>query len=92
MADLEKAIQLSPDDPEALYYRGYANYLKGDTDKAIADYDLTLKSDSHFAEAHFQKAMIALDKNDPEKALLEYKEVIGINAAAARRVQKLGPA
>ena len=36
--DLNKAIELEPEDAKAYLNRGYAYFQKGDYDQAIADY------------------------------------------------------
>ena len=47
-----------PDDYEAFFCRGDVYVLKGDLDKAIADYDQAIKLDPAFAEAYFNRALV----------------------------------
>ena len=57
MTDLNKAIELMPEDYEALFCRGWLYAIQGDLDKALADYDQAIKLDPAFAEAHFNRAL-----------------------------------
>ncbi len=89
---MNEAIKLVPEDDAAFFYRGYAQALKGDFDKALADYDQAIKLDANYAEAYFNRAVVYAAKNDMDKALADYKEVIGLDPRTAEAYKDWGRA
>ncbi len=79
MTDLNKAIELNPDDYEALLRRGCAYAIKGDLDKALTDFDQAITLDSAFAEAYFNRALAHAAKNEIDKATADYRQLIQLD-------------
>ena len=50
LADLNKALELTPNDPLALYLRGFAHFKQGRTDAAKADYEKALRLNPELGE------------------------------------------
>ncbi|MEA3105673.1 MAG: hypothetical protein QOI88_278 [Gammaproteobacteria bacterium] len=75
LADLSKAIGLSPDEPEFYYQRAETYSASGQADRALADYDhvLTLKQD--FLPAYIPRAEIKLAKGDMPAAVADLEAV-----------------
>ncbi|MCE7869631.1 tetratricopeptide repeat protein [bacterium CPR1] len=57
ISDLDKALQLDPENPEALYYRGCAYLFKGDSKQAIKDYDRFLKLQTESGAGYFYRGL-----------------------------------
>jgi len=76
MTDLNEAVKLGPDDYEAVFRRGCTWAVKGDLDKAVADYDAALKLDPAFAEARFNRALAYVAKDDMDRASADYREAV----------------
>jgi tetratricopeptide (TPR) repeat protein len=75
LADLSKAIELSPNEPEFYYQRAETYSASSQTDRALKDYDrvLTLKQD--FLPAYIPRAEIELAKGDMPTALADLEAV-----------------
>jgi len=75
LADLSKAIELSPGEPEYYYQRANAYWASGQADLALTDYDhvLTLKQD--FLPAYTPRAEIKLAKKDTPAAIVDLEAV-----------------
>jgi tetratricopeptide (TPR) repeat protein/predicted aspartyl protease len=75
LADLSKAIELSPNDPEFYYQRAEAYSASGQMDRALTDYNrlLTLKRD--FLPAYIPRAEIELAKGDVPAAIADLEAV-----------------
>jgi tetratricopeptide (TPR) repeat protein len=75
LADLSKAIELSPNEPEFYYQRAETYSASGQTDRALADYNrvLTLKRD--FLPAYIPRAEIKLTKGDMPAAIADLEAV-----------------
>jgi tetratricopeptide (TPR) repeat protein/predicted aspartyl protease len=75
LADLSKAIEASPNDPEFYYQRAGAYTASGQMDRALTDYDrvLTLKRD--FLPAYIPRAEIELAKGDMPAAIADLEAV-----------------
>jgi tetratricopeptide (TPR) repeat protein/predicted aspartyl protease len=75
LADLSKAIELSPHEAEFYYQRAETYSASGQADRALADYNrvLTLKQD--FLPAYIPRAEIELAKDDMPAAVADLEAV-----------------
>jgi tetratricopeptide (TPR) repeat protein/predicted aspartyl protease len=75
LAELSKAIEQSPNEPEFYYQRAEAYSASGQMDRALTDYDrvLTLKLD--FLPAYIPRAEIKLAKDDMSAAIADLEAV-----------------
>jgi len=64
LADLSKAIELSPDDPEYYYQRADTYRASGQADLALADYDRVILLKQDYLPAYIPRAEIKLAKRD----------------------------
>jgi tetratricopeptide (TPR) repeat protein len=75
IAKLTRAINRSPS-PDAYYNRGLANYLSGNMQPAIDDWNRTLTLDPGSAMALRQRANAFVQTGDAARALLDYNRAI----------------
>lgn len=74
------AISLRPRSTEALYNRGLFLQNIGELNKATGDYNVILKLDPKYADAHYNIGYIALVyKKDYPKAIEQFSEAIRLN-------------
>lgn len=79
-ADIEKALELAPDMPEAHYALGNIHlFLTGELKKAIGKYDDTLRLKPGFFFGYYNRATAAFRLKNHDKALLDYGKAIKIN-------------
>ena len=64
----QQALELSPDDPHAVYYMGRVSEVTGDTTVAIRLYQQALKFNPDFAETHRSLAGLYLEQHDLAQA------------------------
>lgn len=84
IAQMKEAIRISPYNAEYFTMIGTIYGVSGRTDKAVESYYEALKNDSDFDKAHYNLALMLLDKKQHEKALEHLKEAIRINPARER--------
>jgi tetratricopeptide (TPR) repeat protein/predicted aspartyl protease len=75
IADLDKAVAQSPDDPEYRYQRANAYQLTGQSDKALADYDRAIALREDFLPAYIPRAQIKLHNKDRQGATADLDAV-----------------
>ena len=73
LQDFNQALQLKPQDPALLTYRGIVYYAKGLNDKAIQDFDAALKLDPKFARAYYQRGMVYDNQEKYNQAVEDLK-------------------
>jgi Tfp pilus assembly protein PilF len=76
LAQLNKALSISPYLGEAYYQRGCVLQAKGQIDAALADLDHALKCDPQLAAAYLHRAKIRSDKGDFDGALADFGQVM----------------
>ena len=79
--DYTEAIRLDPADHDAYFSRGEAHRDKGETEKAIVDFDNAIKN-SHNLHAYYYSARGNLyrdAKRDYGKAISDYSEAIRLD-------------
>jgi tetratricopeptide (TPR) repeat protein len=75
-----KALDLSPSDAEALAYRGWARFQKGDDDAAAAaDLDAAIAADPTFPDARVFKTIQLTEAGDFANAAAELKTFDSLN-------------
>jgi tetratricopeptide (TPR) repeat protein/predicted aspartyl protease len=75
LANLSKAIQLSPNEPDYYYQRANAYWASGQADLALTDYDHVLMLKQDFLPAYIPRAEIKLAKNDTPAAIADLEAV-----------------
>jgi tetratricopeptide (TPR) repeat protein len=85
IADLNKAIMLSPDLTYAYYNRANLKCMSGNTPEAIDDYSKAIQLYPYFAEAYFNRGLVQLYLKDTEKGCLDISKAgeLGISDAYA---------
>ena len=66
--------------------------MRGDLEKATADYNRAIELDSFFAEAYFDRALVYVAQNNWDKALADYKQVIRFDPRTAEAYKEWGRA
>jgi tetratricopeptide (TPR) repeat protein len=76
VADLSRAVEISPDLVEARINRGNGYYLQGNYDRAIADYDQAIKTSTHDARAYANRGLATYDSGDNELGMVDYDQAV----------------
>jgi tetratricopeptide (TPR) repeat protein len=84
IADLERAIELAPDDAKAYRHRGNAFGLKGDVDRALADYDRALRIDPNDAAIFHDRGLMWQRNKELDKALADLDRAVRMGFTAPR--------
>jgi tetratricopeptide (TPR) repeat protein/predicted aspartyl protease len=71
LADLSKAVELRPDEPEYLFQRALIYRQNGQADLAAADLDHTLTLNQDFLRAYMPRAEIRLHEKNVEGAIAD---------------------
>jgi tetratricopeptide (TPR) repeat protein len=87
-----KALEKTPNDVQLLARRSKAHELKGDLDKAIADYDEVLRVQPQNASWINNRANLFNKKRDYDRALKEYDEALRLYPSSAILTQNRGNA
>jgi tetratricopeptide (TPR) repeat protein/predicted aspartyl protease len=75
LADLSKAVELRPDDPEYLFQRALIYRQSGQADLAAADLDHALTLNQDFLRAYMPRAEIRLHEKNVEGAIADLDAV-----------------
>ncbi len=75
LAELSKAIELSPNDPEFYYQRANAYWANNQADLALADFEHVIALKQDFLPAYLPRAEIKLSKHDEQGALADLESV-----------------
>lgn len=75
LADLSKAIELSPMEPEYYYQRANAYLAAGQADPALLDYDHVISLKQDFLPAYLPRAELKLARKDRAGAILDLDTV-----------------
>jgi tetratricopeptide (TPR) repeat protein len=54
----DKALQLKPNDPALITYKGIVYYAKGNNAKALQLFEEAIKLNTNFARAYYQRGMV----------------------------------
>src|SRR5436190_11104889 len=80
-----RALQAKPDDAIAYYNRGATYKLKGDFDRAIADFSKAIELKPDYAAAYDARGLVHVAKGDYVQALAD---VTRANELVAKRAKK----
>ncbi|HEY2634489.1 MAG TPA: aspartyl protease family protein [Steroidobacteraceae bacterium] len=75
LADLSKAVELSPNEPEYYYQRANTFWASGQADLALKDYDHVLLLKQDFLPAYIPRAEIKLARKDTPAAIADLETV-----------------
>src|SRR5580692_2325251 len=67
----------------AFYDRGVAYSNKGDFDRAIQDYDQSIRHDANFPKAFYSRGLAYEHKGDNDRAIQDYDQALRINQSYA---------
>jgi len=71
LADLSKAIERRPDEPEYYFERANAYWANGQADLALADYDHVLSLKDDYLAAYLRRAELHLQKKNTSAAMAD---------------------
>ena len=83
VADLDRAIQLEPDDRELLCFRASLWSILEEFDKAIADYSRAIILDPDIADAYLKRGEAWSAKNQHDKAIADSSGAIKVDPTCA---------
>ncbi|MCK5582716.1 MAG: tetratricopeptide repeat protein, partial [Elusimicrobiales bacterium] len=75
LENLNKAVEINPDDLEALIWRAEANIKLNNFEKALRDINKARELDNKFLWVYLNTARICLVKKEFKKAIVEFKKV-----------------
>lgn len=77
--EFNKALNLSPDNPNCHLEIGKCYLLGGNIDLAVKNLEQAIKLNSNYADAHYFLGVAYLSLNNYDKAINELKEALNIN-------------
>lgn len=77
--DFDKAIELSPNNPELYLNRGYLKHIMRDFDGAMNDYNKAISLNKGFAFAYNNRGVLKVALNDTKGAFEDYAKAIELN-------------
>ncbi len=89
IADYDRAIQLVPTFAKALVNRGVAHVGRHDYVRAMADYDLAIRTEP-IALAYVNRGMLYEAEADGARALADFNTAIALDATSARAYSERG--
>ncbi len=76
IADLDRAIQRTPEDAQAYRDRGNAWGRKGDTDRALADYQQAIRINSNDPAIFHDRGLMWQRKGEFDKAIVDFDRAV----------------
>lgn len=77
----EKTLRVNPDEHSTRPFFGWCLYYLGRGDAAIEQFELYLKINPNYADAHFAIGLVDYDRDELEKAVLRFTRTIEIARA-----------
>lgn len=71
LGDLQKAIDMAPDNPYLLYCRANIRVRRKEYAKAIDDYSKAIEMDANLAEAYYNRGLAYIYNNDKQQGILD---------------------
>jgi tetratricopeptide (TPR) repeat protein len=90
LADIDKAIDISPDDTAARVLRARVHQQAGDTDKALTDLEEVLRDEPDQASALELRGLIAAEREDYEAAIRDFRRLVAKNSDDPVLITQLG--
>jgi len=91
MADIEKALQLAPENAYLYYNRAQIYSMNQDTGKAIEDYTHAISIEPHMAEAFFNRGILYYNMGDRASAARDMAKAVDLGLRDAYSIlQRLG--
>jgi tetratricopeptide (TPR) repeat protein len=84
IADLDRAIQLDPNDAEAYNTRGNVWDDMGDADRALADYEQAIRIDPNNPSTFRDRAILWRHKGELDRALVDFDRAIRLSFSDAQ--------
>jgi tetratricopeptide (TPR) repeat protein len=78
-ADMTRAIDLDPRNPELYVLRGQIVILLYDWDRVLVDYNTAIELDPEFAKAYFYRGILYYSLLDRENALIDFEQAIELS-------------
>jgi tetratricopeptide (TPR) repeat protein len=76
LLELDRVLELNPQDAEAYNDRGTARRACGDIDQAFADFDRALDLNPGYAEAYTNRGMVRYGRGDLEAAIADFDRAL----------------
>jgi tetratricopeptide (TPR) repeat protein len=92
VADLDRAVALSPADVNAFYNRAVIFERKGDFDSAIKDLNEVLRSKPDHALARHERGYVYLQKRDHDRAIDDLNQAVRLKPDNAKAYRDRGQA
>ncbi len=73
IADLNAAIQLTPDDPALYTLRGQMYLYLYEWDQVLADYNTAISLDPAYADAYYYRGVLYYTRNELDPALADFQ-------------------
>lgn len=83
VADIDTAIRLKPDSPQAFAARGQLRLATEDWDRALADYSEALRLNPRLQSAYIGRGFAAYSRGALDAAMADYGEAIALDARSA---------
>ena len=77
--DLNKALKVKPDFPEAYLNRGLAHINKGNTEQAFLDYNKAIELNPKYEEAYYVRGLAHAGRGEFDEAISDYGKAIETN-------------
>ena len=79
IADLDRAVRIDVDNPQAYYFRGMARFKSDELDGAVQDFGKTFELQPERLQALDYLAMSHLKRHDPDQAIRELDRLITLD-------------
>jgi tetratricopeptide (TPR) repeat protein len=90
LAYYDQTLALSPNNAKNWNEAASVAYIKGDTQRALADLDASLKLDKQFVETYLRQGDILADSGDPQGAAKAYKNAAELRPEDSQLQQVVG--
>ncbi|OCR02684.1 hypothetical protein BCD67_15995, partial [Oscillatoriales cyanobacterium USR001] len=77
--DYQRALQICPDNPDAYYLIGNAQYYAGNKQAALENLNQVIRLNPNYANAYNNRGVVRSDQGDKPGAIADYNEAIRLN-------------
>lgn len=78
IADLNVAIQISPNDPALYTLRGQMYLYLYEWDQVLTDYNTAIELDSAYADAYYYRGVLYYTRNELDSALADFQHCLDL--------------